>query len=116
MLCGAAAVSRSSAAAGPQDKDTTLRDLINAGVLVPGAGVLKVMWWGVELPPSADLLPDGTIKLPAGVGEPGATYTPSALLNFLARHNRLFGFTKGNGWQAVTYQGRRLAEWRGGAR
>ena len=67
-----------------------------------------------ELPPSADLLPDGTIQLPHGVGEPGVAYTPSSLLAFLAKHNRLFGFTKGNGWQAVSYNGKRLQELRGG--
>ena len=97
----------------PDDPDTSaLRELVAAGTLSAGAGVLKVMWWGVELPPSAGLRADGAITLPDGVGEQGATYTPTALLTFLARHNRLFGFTKGNGMQAVTYQGKRLAEWR----
>ena len=46
------------------------------------------------------------------MGEPGARYTPSSLLVFLARHNRLFGFSKGNGWQGVSYGGKRLAELR----
>ena len=72
-----------------------------------------------RLPPSADLMPDGTIKLTLGDhdADDATTYTPTTLLTALAKRNRLFGFTKGNGWQAVTYAGRRLAEWRadGGA-
>jgi hypothetical protein len=90
-------------------------ELVNAGVLSPGTGVLKVHWWGVELPPAANLSSMGEITLPDGVGDPGATYTPTALLTFLAKHNRLFGFTKGNGWAAVSYGGRKLTDLRGGA-
>ena len=111
-----AAAAAAAAAPPPQGAGGALIDLIRAGVLTPGRGVLKVTWWGVELPPSADLLPDGTIQLPDGVGEPGVAYTPSSLLAFLAKHNRLFGFTKGNGWQAVSYNGKRLQELRGGGR
>ena len=87
---------------------------MRAGTVAPGDGVLKVAWWGVELPPAANLGPRGEITLPAGVGEPGATYTPTGLLAFAAQHNRLFGFTKGNGWAAVSYGGRRLLDLRGG--
>ena len=84
-------------------------------MVTPGVGVLKVSWWGVELPPAANLGARGEITLPDGVGLPGATYTPTGLLTFLANHNRLFGFTKGNGWAAVSFGGRRLQDLRGGA-
>ena len=97
-----------------EDGTLVLRALLAAGLIKAGRGVLRVTWWGVELPPAADLDEDGSIRLPEGVGEAGATYSPSGLLSLLAKHNRLFGFTKGNGWQAVSYGGRRLAELRAG--
>ena len=105
-----------SSSAPQQQECAPLRDLVDAGVLAPGKGVLKVTWWGVELPPAADLSAEGAIRLPDGVGEAGATYTPTELLLCLAKHNRLFGFTKGNGWQAVSYGGRRLASLAGSQR
>ena len=83
-------------------------------MVTPGEGVLKVHWWGVELPPAANLSASGEITLPDGIGPPEATYTPTALLVFLAKHNRLFGFTKGNGWAAVSHLGRKLLDLRSG--
>ena len=44
-----------------------LHELIERGALAPGNGVLKVMWWGVELPPAANVSAKGEIWLPDGV-------------------------------------------------
>lgn len=76
----------------------------------------QVHWWGVELPPAANLNANGDITLPDGVGEPSAAYTPGELLNFLAKRNRLFGFSGASGsggWSAVSYGGRRLSDLKG---
>ena len=111
----ATASSSTSSGSGHSRGAGALAELIAAGVVAPGDGVLKVHWWGVELPPAANLSPTGDITLPDGVGPKDATYTPTALLVFLAKHNRLFGFTKGNGWAAVSYGGKKLTELRGPA-
>ena len=54
------------------------------------------------MPPAATLTEDGKILLPTGVGD-GRSYSPSSLLRFLAGYNKLYDFTKGNGWVAVRY-------------
>ena len=92
-----------------------LASLVAAGAISAGVGVLKVHWWGVELPPAANLSASGDITLPEGVGEAGATYTVHSLLTCLAKRNRLFGFsgTSDSGaWSAVSYGGRRLSDLR----
>ena len=81
------------------------------GLLEPGPGVLSCSWWGMELQPAATLTPAGEIRLPAGVGD-GRSYTPTSLLQFLAKHNRLYNFNKGNGWAAVRFRGETLKQLR----
>ena len=52
----------------------------------------------------------GNITLPDGVGPHGANFTPTGLLNFLARRNKLQDWQKGNGWEGVFFEGRKLSE------
>ena len=78
-------------------------NLLRRGVIQPAPKCLFVEMWGVDLPPAANLTANAEITLPRGFGDPGATYSPTGLLQFLARLNKLKNFTKANGWLHVYY-------------
>ena len=113
----------SPSAKGRKSTFLNLSDMLQRGVITPGHGVLTVYWWGVRLFPTASLDGSGEIRLPIGWHE--GVYidpkhelyknhtTPSGCLRYLAAINKLDGFVKGNGWQAVYYNGVKLFDIRG---
>jgi Restriction Enzyme Adenine Methylase Associated len=78
----------------------TLQDLISAGLLQPGRGVLTVTNKGLEW--HGDLLEDGTLQ---AHGQACMTLTQFALAMIRADHPTANLATK-NGWKAVSYNGR----------
>jgi hypothetical protein len=83
---------------GAFDTKLKVKDLIDGGLLTPGANVLSLTWKDTEW--HGDLLPDGNISVD------GSTYT--TLSGFaLAMIHRVYPEAKSrSGWRVVMYQGR----------
>jgi len=84
----------------PTPKRRTVTDMVKAGIIKAGNGVLIVSHKGLEY--RADLTKSGKIMMNKRL-----FHTPSALTNFIKQR-------QDNGWTSVFYGGIKLSDWRDG--